>query len=124
MMIVQFWDKLDKLLHDVMECIDTWKKIEDQGGERQFVNRAKKDLHQGLQRLYVFCGAKQDNFTKSVINEIEKSQIGWRLDNKFKLYRDYRGKNGGIGALFVKNNISIKSQKIKLEEPVSDIKDI
>lgn len=54
-----------------------------------------------------------------------ESQYGeWRLDNKFKLYRDYRGKNGGIGALFVKNNISIKSQKIKLEEPVSDIKDI
>jgi len=32
--IVQFWDRLDRLPHDVQECIDTWKKIEEQGFER------------------------------------------------------------------------------------------
>lgn len=117
----QWFRKINSLSYGFLLVADPTKEA---GGERQYVNRAKKDLLQGLQRLYVFCAAKQDNFTESVINEIEKSQIGWRLENKFKLYRDYRGKNGGIGALFVKNNISIKSQKIKLEEPNSGIKDI
>ncbi|OHD27784.1 MAG: hypothetical protein A2Y38_10895 [Spirochaetes bacterium GWB1_59_5] len=32
--IVQFWDDLDRLPGDVRECIETWKKTEDQGFER------------------------------------------------------------------------------------------
>lgn len=32
--IVQFWDRLDRLPHDVQECIETWTKIEEQGFER------------------------------------------------------------------------------------------
>lgn len=32
--IVQFWDDLDRLPEDVGECIETWRKIEDQGFER------------------------------------------------------------------------------------------
>jgi len=32
--IVQFWDDLDRLPGDVGECIETWRKIEDQGFER------------------------------------------------------------------------------------------
>lgn len=34
MKIVQFWDRLDRLPNDVKECIETWKKIEEQGFER------------------------------------------------------------------------------------------
>ncbi len=32
--IVQFWDDLDRLPRDVRECIDTWRKTEEQGVER------------------------------------------------------------------------------------------
>lgn len=32
--IVQFWDDLDRLPGDVGECIETWKKTEEQGLER------------------------------------------------------------------------------------------
>jgi len=32
--IVQFWDDLDRLPEDVGECIETWRKTEDQGVER------------------------------------------------------------------------------------------
>ena len=32
--IVQFWDDLDRLPGDVSECIETWRKIEEQGIER------------------------------------------------------------------------------------------
>jgi mannosyltransferase OCH1-like enzyme len=34
MRIVQFWDRLDSLPHDVQECIETWTKIDDQRIER------------------------------------------------------------------------------------------
>ena len=32
--IVQFWDDLDRLPEDVGECIETWRKTEEQGFER------------------------------------------------------------------------------------------
>jgi hypothetical protein len=32
--IVQFWDDLDRLPGDVGECIETWRKTEEQGVER------------------------------------------------------------------------------------------
>jgi len=32
--IVQFWDDLDRLPGDVGECIESWRKIEEQGVER------------------------------------------------------------------------------------------
>jgi len=32
--IVQFWDDLDRLPGDVSECIETWRKTEEQGVER------------------------------------------------------------------------------------------
>ena len=34
MRIVQFWDRLDRLPHDVQGCIETWRRIEEQGFER------------------------------------------------------------------------------------------
>jgi hypothetical protein len=32
--IVQFWDDMDRLPGDVGECIETWRKAEEQGVER------------------------------------------------------------------------------------------
>ena len=32
--IVQFWDDLDRLPGDVGECIETWRKVKEQGVER------------------------------------------------------------------------------------------
>lgn len=32
--LVQFWDNLDRLPSDVGECIETWRKLEEQGVER------------------------------------------------------------------------------------------
>jgi hypothetical protein len=43
--IVQFWDDRDSLPNDVNACIDTWRKIEDQGIERLlFDNRQAGDF--------------------------------------------------------------------------------
>lgn len=37
--IVQFWDDLDRLPHDVAECIETWKKTEAEGVQRLLFDR-------------------------------------------------------------------------------------
>lgn len=43
--IVQFWDDLDRLPGDVSECIETWRKIEEQGFERLlFDKRQARDF--------------------------------------------------------------------------------
>lgn len=39
--IVQFWDDLDRLPGDVGECIETWKKTEEQGVERLLFDKHK-----------------------------------------------------------------------------------
>jgi hypothetical protein len=48
--IVQFWDDLDRLPGDVGECIETWKKTEEQGVERLLFDKhqARKFIHQRL----------------------------------------------------------------------------
>jgi hypothetical protein len=43
--IIQFWDDLDRLPGDVGECIETWRKTEDQGVERLlFDKRQARDF--------------------------------------------------------------------------------
>jgi len=39
--IVQFWDDLDRLPGDVGECIETWRKTEEQGVERLLFDKRK-----------------------------------------------------------------------------------
>jgi len=39
--IVQFWDDLDRLPGDVYECIDTWRKTEEQGVERLLFDKRR-----------------------------------------------------------------------------------
>lgn len=41
MKIVQFWDNLDRLPEDVKECIESWKKVEEQGFERLLFDNEK-----------------------------------------------------------------------------------
>jgi len=58
MKIVQFWDRLDSLPHDVQECIETWTKIDNQGIERLLFDKqhARNFIFQnlGLRYLYAF----------------------------------------------------------------------
>src|SRR5258706_12241472 len=48
--IVQFWDNLDRLPGDVRECIETWKKTEEQGVERLLFDKrqARDFIHRKL----------------------------------------------------------------------------
>lgn len=48
--IVQFWDDLDRLPGDVSECIETWRKTEDQGVERLLFDKhqAREFIHRRL----------------------------------------------------------------------------
>lgn len=51
--IVQFWDDLDRLPGDVGECIETWRKTEEQGVERLLF-----DKHQAGDFIYRRLGAR------------------------------------------------------------------
>lgn len=48
--IVQFWDNLDRLPSDVGECIETWRKTEEQGFERLLFDKqqARDFIHRKL----------------------------------------------------------------------------
>jgi hypothetical protein len=48
--IVQFWDDLDRLPGDVGECIETWRKTEEQGVERLLFDKhqAREFIHRRL----------------------------------------------------------------------------
>jgi mannosyltransferase OCH1-like enzyme len=52
--IVQFWDNLDRLPGDVNECIETWKKMEEQGVERILFDKqkARDFIHRNLGPRY------------------------------------------------------------------------
>ena len=52
--IVQFWDNLDRLPVDVSECIETWRKTEEQGVERLLFDKhqARDFIHRNLGLRY------------------------------------------------------------------------
>jgi hypothetical protein len=52
--IIQFWDDLDRLPEDVGECIETWRKTEDQGVERLLFDKhqAREFIHRELGQRY------------------------------------------------------------------------
>lgn len=52
--IVQFWDNLDRLPSDVGECIETWRKTEEQGIERLLFDKrqARDFIHRKLGLRY------------------------------------------------------------------------
>jgi len=52
--IVQFWDNLDRLPGDVGDCIETWRKTEEQGFERLLLDKqqARDFIHRKLGQRY------------------------------------------------------------------------
>lgn len=55
MKIIQFWDKRDKLPDDVGECIESWRKIEEQGFKRVLFDKqqARDFIYQKLGLRYL-----------------------------------------------------------------------
>lgn len=52
--IVQFWDDLDRLPNDVQDCINTWKKLDEQGFDRILFDKhqARDFIRQNLGRKH------------------------------------------------------------------------
>ena len=69
-------------------------------GVKPYVNRAHKWEEQNIERLYILGASKQRKFANKVINAIA-SLSGYTLAELFDTNRDYRGKKGGVGAVFV-----------------------
>lgn len=55
MRIIQFWDNLDRLPDDVGECIESWRKIEEQGFKRLLFDKqqARNFIYQKLGSRYL-----------------------------------------------------------------------
>jgi len=68
-----------------------------------YVEKAKMDKDMGINRLYVIGRSERAHFTRNVIRGISKAK-GFRLLDKCKLFHDYKGNVGGIGAMFDVNN--------------------
>lgn len=94
-------------------------------GIEPYVKRAKQRLRLGIKRLYILgCHAEQ-SFFNSVILAIKDEIREYKLQETFKLYRDYRGEANGIGALFIidtvregllKNRVDIDADDVDNEE--------
>lgn len=52
--IIQFWDNLDQLPMDVSECLETWRKVEEQGFKRLLYdkNQARNFISHRLGKKY------------------------------------------------------------------------
>lgn len=72
----------------------------DHQGARPYINRAQERLTQNIERLYVMGAKEQEPFARYVISEIAKLP-NYKLMEVFNVNKDYRGSQGGIGALFV-----------------------
>lgn len=73
-------------------------------GARAYVNRAGERLKSGVHRLYVLGTAREKAFMMDVVDSIKKEVPGYELAELFEVNRDYRGEEGGVGALFVSRN--------------------
>ena len=69
-------------------------------GVRPYINRAQERSAQNIERLYVMGAKEQEPFARYVISEIAKLP-NYKLVEIFNVNKDYRGTQGGIGALFV-----------------------
>ncbi len=82
----------------------------DHLGVTPYLNRARDRSSQNIERLYVMGAKEQEPFARYVISEIAKLP-NYQLIEIFNVNRDYRGTQGGVGALF------IISQTTQQEEP-------
>ena len=69
---------------------------------RIFVNKARERIDAGVDRLYIFGAQPEKWFARSVIKAISKNVPEYKLLETFKSEYDYRGKPGGVGAIFVR----------------------
>jgi hypothetical protein len=67
-----------------------------------YVNRAQMSLDDGIEHLFVMGSNNERKFVKKVIEEIQKIP-NYELAEVYNLYKDFRGKRNGIGALFIAN---------------------
>ncbi len=70
------------------------------GAVKGYVNRAKEKANKKVDHLYVFGTSEEVKFANEVIQAIQEGVVEYKMKQQYKLYRDYRGKRGGIGALF------------------------
>lgn len=68
-------------------------------GTKPYINRVQKWIDQGIERLYIMGAEKQRSFVEDVINSVTKKPE-LELVEIFSPHRDYRGKKGGLCALF------------------------
>lgn len=80
--------------------------LKTEGGIDAYLNRARSRFQSGSRRLYVFGANRESRFANAVIVGIENTIDGIRLVERFETPHDYRGEEGGIGAVFetVQNN--------------------
>src|SRR3989344_1396140 len=72
----------------------------DHRGVGPYLHRGREWVNQGIERLYIMGAKEQEPFARYVISEIAKLP-NYQLIETFKVNKDYRGTQGGIGALFV-----------------------
>jgi hypothetical protein len=65
-----------------------------------YVRRALAYSEKGIKRIYVLGASGEWRFASKVINAIAKD-TPYVIEQRFALYKDYRGDAGGIGAVFV-----------------------
>lgn len=69
-------------------------------GVKPYVKRAKERIEKGISRLYILGCNQEKRFVKKVIKSIANLSE-YQLIELYKLNKDYRGENDGIGALLI-----------------------
>jgi hypothetical protein len=66
-----------------------------------YVNRAKMGYNDNIDHLYIMGSKREEKFVNKVIERIQKEIPSYKLKEIYRLYKDFRGHDDGIGALFI-----------------------
>lgn len=66
-----------------------------------YVNRVKMGYDANIDHLYIMGSKREEKFVNKVISRVQKEIPSYKLKEVYRLYKDFRGKDDGIGALFV-----------------------
>ncbi|MBN2396518.1 MAG: hypothetical protein JXC36_08700 [Candidatus Atribacteria bacterium] len=66
-----------------------------------YVNRAKMGFDDNIDHFYIMGSKREEKFVNKVISRIQKEIPSYKLKEVYRLYKDFRGKDDGIGALFI-----------------------
>ena len=66
-----------------------------------YVNRVKMGFDAHIDHLYIMGSKREEKFVNKVISRIQKEIPSYKLKEMYRLYKDFRGKDDGIGALFI-----------------------